>query len=107
MPRLYTEGRRAWEGTGDPVETSIEGRLGTTVAGVIIVVGGRAGIGGRETVAWRGDDDAEDAGVRLRELGGGLVGRTSGRYRSCLRSSFGADTVGLAPLIDAERDAWE
>lgn len=58
-------------------------------------------------MGWRGDDDADDAGVRLRELGGGLVGRASGRCRKCLRSSFEAGTVGLAPLIDAEREACE
>ena len=77
----------------------------------MVVVGGRAGVGGRDTGTWRGDDDAEDAGVRLRELGGGLVGRgscASGRCRTCLRSSFEADTVELvAPLTDTERGAGE
>lgn len=72
--RLYTGGRRAWACTPGAVETMIAGRLCATVVGVIIVVGGRTGVGGRETGAWRGDDDAEDAGVRLREFGGGLVG---------------------------------
>ena len=74
MPRLYIEGRRACARTADAVETITEGRLCATVVGVIIVVGGRAGVGGRATGPWWGDDDAEDAGVRLREFGGGLVG---------------------------------
>lgn len=84
----------------------MEGRLCATVVGVIVVVGGSAWVGGSAIGTWRGDDDAEDTGVRLRELGGGLVGRggwASGRCRTCLRSSFDADMVGLAPLTDAER----
>jgi hypothetical protein len=108
MLRLYTEARRACACAADAVETIIGGRLCATVVGVIIVVGGRAGVGGRETGPWRGDDDAEDAGVRLREFGGGLVSggaRASGRCRTCLRSSFEADTVELAPLTDAGRGA--
>ena len=111
MPRLYTDGLRACPCTSDAVETSIEGRLCAIVAvvGVIVVVGGRAVVRGRETGTWRGDDGAEDTGVRLRELGGGLmVGggcSTSGRCRTCLRSSLEADTVVPVPLTDTERGA--
>ena len=95
-----------WEGTGDLVEMSIKDCLCMTEAGIIVAVGGKA-VSVGETVAWWGDNDTKDAGIRLRELGGSLVGWTSGWCHSCLQSLFRADTVELAPLINAKCNTWK
>lgn len=45
-PRPYIDGRRACACTSDTVDTSIEGRLCEAAVGVIVVVGGSAGVDG-------------------------------------------------------------
>lgn len=67
----------------------------------MIVEGGSAGAGGREVGMWRGDEDVDDAGVKFRELGGGLV--VGGASRSPSRS---LDAEAPLLFFDVERLSW-
>lgn len=81
------------------MEIRTDGRRG--VAGVMIVEGGSAAAGGREVGMWRGDEDVDDAGVKFRELGGGLV--VGGASRSPSRS---LDAEAPLLFFDVERLSW-